>query len=141
MTDAPAASIPPPAPYVAEESMTMPVVIYVLYLLGYFTGGLSTLIGLVIAYVQKAQASPRALSHYVFQINTFWITLIALAISIVLAIMGMPLLLLHGVGVIFFVLSGLMGLAITVWFLVRCVVGLIRAAQGEAYPMPRSWLL
>ena len=76
-----------------------------------------------------------------FLINTFWITLVGIAACTVLALVGAPMLFLHGVGIVFFMLSGLVGLVTTIWFLVRCVVGLVRAAQGEPCASPRSWLL
>ncbi|MBE7217271.1 MAG: hypothetical protein INR64_02265 [Caulobacteraceae bacterium] len=142
MTDvsAPAPSTAPP-PRVDAEPLGMPIAVYVLYILGFFTGGLAAIVGVVLAYVQRSDAGPRAASHYVFAINTFWIMVVAIAASTLLAILGLPMLFLHGAGIVLFLLSGLIGAAGTIWFLVRCVVGLVRAAQGEGCAAPRSWLL
>ena len=57
-----------------DEDRTMPVVVYVLYLLG-FAGGITAFIGFVMAYALKGRASERMRSHYVFQIRTVWIGL------------------------------------------------------------------
>ena len=142
MTDASFDTSPrtPPPPVYADDQLTLPVVVYVLYLIGVFTGGLACLAGVVLAYLLKGDAGPRARSHYVFLINTFWLALIALALACVLAIAGVPLMLLGGMGVPLFILAGLLGAGATIWFAVRCLLGLVRAAQGQAYPDPRTWL-
>ena len=114
--------------------------VYALYLAGFFTGGLTALIGLIMAYVLKGDAGPRVASHYIFQINTFWLATLAYVVVLVLSVMGFPLLFLHGAGIVLFVLGGLLAAAATIWFAVRCVIGLVRAAQGAVYPDPRTWL-
>ena len=139
MTDAPLHSQMPPIQSRSEET-TLPIVVYALYLAGYFTGGVTAVIGLIMAYVLKGDAGQRAVSHYIFQINTFWLAILAYAVVAVLSVIGLPLLFLHGAGVVFFVLAGLLGAAATIWFAVRCIIGLVRAAQGAAYPDPRTWL-
>lgn len=53
-----------------DESSTIKIV-YILYLIGFFTG-ITTLIGVVIAYMGKSSTSPVAASHYKHQINIFW---------------------------------------------------------------------
>ena len=140
MTDAPLHSQVPPPMQARADEMTLPIVVYALLLGGFLTGGLSALVGLVAAYVLKGDAGPRAASHYVFEINTFWLATLAYVVVGVLSIMGLPLLFLHGAGIVFFVLAGLLGVAASIWFAARCVIGLVRAAQGEAYPDPRTWL-
>ena len=142
MTDASFDAAPrtPPPPVYSDETLTLPVVVYALYLVGVFTGGFTCLAGLVLAYVLRGDAGPRARSHYVFLINTFWLALIVLALACVLAVAGLPLMLLGGGGLVLFMLAGLLGAGVTVWFAVRCLLGLVRAAQGQAYPDPRTWL-
>ena len=139
MTDAPMQRQAPP-PTARAEELTLPIVVYALYLAGFFTGGLTALIGLVMAYVLKGDAGPRAASHYIFEINTFWLATLAYAAVVVLSVMGLPLLFLHGAGIVCFVLAGVLGVATSIWFAVRCVIGLVRATQGGAYPDPRTWL-
>ena len=139
MTDTSMQSHLPP-PQARSEELTLPIVVYALFLAGFLTGGLTALVGLIMAYVLKGDAGPRAASHYVFAINTFWLATLAYVVVIVLSVMGLPLLFLHGAGIVLFVLAGLLGAAATIWFAVRCVIGLVRAAQGAAYPDPRTWL-
>jgi len=119
---------------------TYVVSVYVLYLLGFFTGGVSTVIGLIMAYMLKGAAGPRAFSHYVFAIRTFWLTLVwSLIGSVVLGIgcllaavlIGIPILVVAGIG--FCVLP--------IWFAVRCVLGLIAALDDRSYERPRAWLV
>ena len=46
---------------------------YALFLAGFLTAGLTTLIGLVMTYVLRGDASPIARSHYRFLSRTFWL--------------------------------------------------------------------
>jgi len=59
---------------VATDDRTMPAVTYGLYLLGFASAGLTTLIGLIIAYANRAAATPAIASHYTFLIRTFWLS-------------------------------------------------------------------
>ena len=70
---------------------TLAVVVYAIYGLSYFTG-ISALIGLIIAYVKIDDADPMLRSHYRFQIRTFWIGLLYLAVGIPLCavLIGIP---------------------------------------------------
>ena len=122
-----------------DDDKTLPMVVYVLYLIG-FAGGLTLLIGFIMAYVLKGNAGPIARSHFVFQIRTVWIGLAWALLGGVIALVGLPLTLVL-IGFLFLKLAfGIFGL-IGIWFLVRCVVGLIYASRGEAYPRPAAWLI
>lgn len=142
MTDAPSPSQLAPTPQAHAEELTVPIVVYALLLAGFFTGGLAAIAGVVTAYVLKADAGPRASSHFVFEINTFWLATLAYVVVFLLCAVGFPLIfMVHGgFGVGLFVLAGVLGLAASLWFAVRCVIGLVRALQGVAYPDPRTWL-
>lgn len=63
---------------VTEEKTTIPMAVYILYLVG-FLAGITALVGLVLAYVNRSDASAWLQSHYTFQIRTFWIGLGMLA--------------------------------------------------------------
>jgi uncharacterized membrane protein len=142
MTD-PLYSEPLPLRSPLEEMLndkTYVVSIYILYLLGFFTGGVTAVIGLVMAYMLKGAAGPRAFSHYVFAIRTFWLTVVwALIGGMVLGIgclltailIGIPILIVAGIG--FCILP--------IWFAVRCVLGLIAAIDDRPYERPRVWLI
>jgi uncharacterized membrane protein len=100
------------------------VVVYLLYFVGYFTG-ISVLIGVVIAHVKIDDTDPVLRSHYQFQIRTFWIGLLYLAI-------GFPLCMV------------LIGFPVLVWWLVWSLIRLVKGimALNEYKPIanPRSWL-
>jgi len=124
--------------YAGNEDKTMPAVCYALYLLAFVTG-ITAIVGLVIAYAQRSTAGPANESHYTFLIRTFWI---GLALMIAGGVV-------FGVGAILaFILIGfpIMGLAwliwaaASVWYAVRCIVGLVYLSRGEAYPRPLAVL-
>jgi uncharacterized membrane protein len=119
---------------------TYVVGVYALFLLGFFTGFVTTVIGLIMAYMLKGGAGPRAYSHYVFAIRTFWLSLVlGLIAALVLAIgcalsvilIGIPILILAGIGCC----------ALPIWFVVRCVIGLIAALDDRPYERPQAWAL
>ncbi len=129
-----------PTDYGGPDDKTMTLVVYALYLLGYITGGLTTLIGLVMAYVLKSNASDRALSHYVFLIRTFWIALGWALVAGVLVMVGIPLSFIL-IGVPLLLLAKLVMAVVAVWYGVRCIIGLVAASQDQAYGRPRAWII
>jgi uncharacterized membrane protein len=133
------ATVLDPAPRATSEDLTLPIVCYVLYLLMIPTGGLAYLAGVIIAYAQRDGAGPAARSHYEFLIRTFWLSLVGLCAGVALCVVG---------GVLSVVLIGipilLAGVALLglgkLWFVIRCVLGIAKAAQKEAYPRPDAVL-
>jgi len=103
---------------------TLAVVVYALYGIGYFTG-ITALIGVIIAHVKVDDADPVVRSHYQFQIRTFWIGLLYLAIGVVLSVVliGVPIL------VWWFV-----------WSLVRIIKGGLLLMEDRPIVNPASWL-
>ena len=101
------------------------LVVYILYLAGLFLG-ITAVGGVVMAYIARDKAEGWVVSHYEFQIRTFWLTLLYAAIGLVLSfvMIGIPVL-----------------MATFVWFIIRNVKGLIRASQDEPIPDPKSWLI
>ena len=101
------------------------LLIYVLYLAGLLFG-ITAVVGVVMAYIAREKAEGWAVSHYEFQIRTFWLTLLYAAIGLALSfvLIGIPVL-----------------MATFVWFIIRNVKGLIRASQDEPIPDPKSWLI
>ena len=100
-------------------------VIYVLYLAG-LAIGVSGIVGVVMAYINRGRAGGWVESHYTFLIRTFWIGLLYAVISVILmlAIVGIVL-----------------AFATAVWFIARCIVGLQAAGRGEPVRNPQSWML
>ena len=100
--------------------------IYILYLASVVVG-ITMLIGLVIAYLNRgAAAGTWVESHYTYQIRTFWIGLLYGLICVVLMIIGIGFLLI---------------VAVLVWGVVRCIRGLQWSSSGQPVPNPNSWLV
>jgi len=95
------------------------IVAYILYLLGWPTIHLTTIAGLVLAYVQRREARGTIWeSHFSNLTETFWIAIIVaiVAVPLCFVVIGIPILL---------------GLA--VWVLFRTIKGLIRAIESQPY--------
>ena len=123
----------------AGEDKILPIVVYALYLLG-FTNGLTFLVGLIVAYVNRETAGPINASHYTFAIRTFWLSIWWFLIGLALVFVGLALLVLL-IGIPIMIVGGAILGAISVWFVVRTVLGLVYLLRGEAYPRPRAWLI
>jgi len=115
---------PPATPRPIVSDTEIALAIYVLYAVGYFTG-ISALIGVVIAHVKVADPDPVLHTHYQFQIRTFWIGLMYLAIGfpLCLVVIGFPILLWW-----------------FVWSLIRIVKGMIAVNEYRPIANPKSWL-
>jgi uncharacterized membrane protein len=120
-------SMPPPEPLVppaapratsSADLRTLTLICYGLYLLGVING-LTTLIGVIIAYVKRDDARSTIWStHFDNLMTVFWV-------SIVVFIVG-ALTWIFLIGFVFwFVLA--------IWYLYRCIKGLIRAVENRAY--------
>ncbi|WP_111412669.1 DUF4870 family protein [Billgrantia lactosivorans] len=109
-----------------EPDITLPIVVYALLLAGIVSGGLTTLIGVVIAYVYRGEGPHWLDEHYRYQIRTFWLTLLYLAIS--------SLLMLVMIGFVTWLL-------VVVWLVIRCVKGIKRLQQHRAPDNVDAWLI
>jgi uncharacterized membrane protein len=98
--------------------------IYILYLVSIIIG-ITAIVGLIMAYVNKDDAPDWLKSHYQFQIRTFWIGALYLFIGVLLSqfIIGL-----------FIILFWLL------WLIVRCAKGMKYLDRAEAYPDPTGWL-
>jgi uncharacterized membrane protein len=107
-------------PVRSEESLRGTAILcYALYLLGWPTVHIATLVALVLAYVQRSESHGTIWeSHFRNLIETFWVSLIVVAVAIPLCFVfvGIPI---------------LIGLA--VWFLYRTIKGLVRAIESRPY--------
>lgn len=101
------------------------LIVYVLYLFGFFTGGVSAVVGLIIAVMQVDRAGPVSRSHFQFQIRTFWIGLLYIVV---------------GVLTLHIAIGALILLWWIVWTAIRCVKGLLALNAGEPIAEPKSWL-
>jgi len=108
-----------PVPTTDESARGTAIISYVLFLIGWPTLHLATIVGLILAYVKRGETRGTIWeSHFDNIINTFWVTLVVgiVAIPLCFIIVGIPLLI--GVGI---------------WFLYRSIKGLIRAVDNKAY--------
>jgi uncharacterized membrane protein len=102
----------------------MATIVYILHLVG-LSAGITTVVGVVIAYVNRADAPEWVQSHYQFQIHTFWIGMLYAFISV------LTMLILVG---------WMLALFTVVWLIVRCAKGMKQIASGAAYPNVTTWL-
>jgi uncharacterized membrane protein len=128
--------------YSTSEDRTMPAICYGLYLLAFATG-ITAIIGVIIAYAQRATAGPDMQSHYTFLIRTFWLGIL---FAIVGAIVGGVLMAIGAVLTVILIgfpimaLAGLVWGVTAVWFGLRCILGLVYLSRGEPYPRPYAVL-
>lgn len=112
----------PPATQVAPSDSTAKIV-YVLYLVS-LVFGVTSLVGVIIAYVNVGDAPEPLRNHYRFQIRTFWIGLLYGVVGAIL---------------VFFVVGALVLAFVAVWVIVRCVKGLKHLDRREPYPNVETW--
>ena len=124
----------------AASDKTTVIVVYALYLAGFVTAGLTTLVGLVMTYVLRGEASEIGRTHYVFLARTFWKGLLFSAVGWVLLILGLPLSFIL-IGIPLILAAKLVWVLALVWYGARCVLGLLAALDNRPYGAPRSWLI
>ncbi len=113
-----------PAPHRTEF---IAKIVYVLYLASLlpFLLGITSLVGVVMAYVYEGDAPDWMKTHFQLQVRTFWIWLLGAIVGVPLSYVGI------GVAVLVF---------LAVWVVVRCVKGLRFLDRREPYPDPATWL-
>ncbi len=105
---------------------TMAMVVYALHLAGIVTGGLTSLVGVVIAYVYRGKGPSWLDEHYRYQIRTFWIGLLYFTLS----------------GLLTFIVIGFLTWLLTViWLVVRCVKGFKGLQEKRAPDNVDTWLV
>ena len=98
--------------------------IYILYLVSIILG-LTSIIGLIMSYVNKGDAPDWLKTHYQFLIRTFWIGLLYSVIGLILMTV---------------VIGFLVLLFALVWFIIRCVKGMKLLDEGKPHPNPTGWM-
>lgn len=99
--------------------------VYILYLVS-FVIGITCIVGLVFAYMNRSKAEPWLQSHYTFLIRTFWISVLLFFAALVLSLI---------------LVGFLVMIAIAVWVIVRCVIGLQKVSRREPIENPETWLI
>ena len=99
-------------------------VIYILYLVGMVVG-ITPIVGVIMAYVNRGEAPGWVQTHYQMQIRTFWIGVLYGLISAVTS---------------FIVIGLFLAFLTLIWWIVRCVKGLKALSIAAPYDNPTSWL-
>jgi uncharacterized membrane protein len=123
-TPSPTPPSPPPvipaAPAIPTDARTLAIIVYGLYIAAVFTGGASGLVGVILAYVKRADTKGTPFeSHFENAIQAFWIWLIGFVVGILTTWL-------------FFIGFLIMGAAF-LYFLYRSIKGLILAIDSKPY--------
>jgi uncharacterized membrane protein len=108
-----------------EPGPTNVQVIYILYLAGLVIG-ISGLVAIVLAYINRGKSEAWIETHYTWAIRTFWIGLLYALVSVLL---------------MFVMIGFLLIFATAVWFIIRCVIGLQMVGRNEPIRNPESWMI
>ncbi|SOE18375.1 uncharacterized membrane protein [Hoeflea halophila] len=108
-----------------EPGKTNMQVIYVLYLAS-FVIGITGIVGIVLAHLNRGKSAAWIESHYTWAIRTFWLGLLGALTSGVLMIVMIGMLLMP---------------LVALWVIIRTIVGLQKLGRNEAITNPQSWLL
>lgn len=108
-----------------EPGPTNIQVIYVLYLVSLVLG-VTALVGIVLAYLNRGKSEEWIETHYTWAIRTFWIGLLFGFISMILMVVGIGFLLMF---------------AVAIWAVVRIVIGLQQVSRNAPIKNPQSWML
>lgn len=98
--------------------------IYILYLVGIIVG-ITTLIGVVMAYINRGKYAGWLDSHYTFLIRTFWIGFLYSIIGALTTVI---------------IIGFLILLFTVIWFIVRMIKGLQALGRKEPIANPQSWM-
>lgn len=99
--------------------------VYILYLVS-FVIGITCIVGLVFAYMNRSKAEPWLQTHYTFLIRTFWISVLLFFAALILSLI---------------LVGFLVMIAIAIWVIVRCVIGLQKVSRKEPIENPETWLI
>lgn len=105
------------------STKNMAKIVYVLYLVGLFFG-ITAIIGVVIAYINKEDAKPWLQTHYQFQIRTFWIGALYIIIASILTLV---------------LIGWLVFLFWLLWVIIRCIKGIKALDASNPITEPKRW--
>jgi uncharacterized membrane protein len=115
-------AVPPPAVPAAKDDWALAV--YILYLVALVVG-ITSIAGVIVAYVKIDTANPVTATHYRFQIRTFWISVLYWVVGCLLAL----------VVVGFAVLAWWF-----IWYLIRNIKGILLLNENRPVAKPGSWM-
>jgi len=97
--------------------------VYILYLVGILVG-ITAIVGVVMAYINKDGAPDWLISHYNNQINIFWKGLLYMVICTVLT---------------FIIIGFVLYFVALIWYIVRNVKGMQALGRDQAIENPGTW--
>lgn len=117
--------------FAGERGRGTAFVVYVLYLMSIPSAGILALVGLVVAYIGREDATGIGRAHIEDQIRTWWTAFWwAIAIWIGYVVGGLLSVVLIGIPIL--LLAALANLIVLIWFTVKGVFGLIALLDGRA---------
>ncbi|MBX7249696.1 MAG: hypothetical protein K1X35_11720 [Caulobacteraceae bacterium] len=128
MTETANRPLPHEAQYAAADHGKVPAfIVYALYIAGVFSAHLLSPIGVIVAYVTRAEASTWVRTHLDSQIKMFWtvfwwiVGLGALGVVLTPLLVGIPIL----------IVAVILAFILTIWFGVKSVMGLVKLINGR----------
>lgn len=109
---------------VVDHSLTVARLTYLLYAVA-SVSGFPMLIGLILAYVARGEASPALQTHYRFLIRTFWGGLVLILVGVLTWIFAVGMFLLW---------------LLPLWYVIRIVRGWMLLEDRKPVPNPESLL-
>jgi uncharacterized membrane protein len=110
-------------PLEAGSPRVMAMAIYICYLAS-FLAGITALVGIVLAMMNRGTGPAWLDSHYRYQIRTFWIGLLYTIVGFVTILVFVGWIVL---------------LATSIWLILRCARGLTWLDKRQPVPDPATW--
>lgn len=128
----------PDPPYTVpagNDAKTLAIVLYALSIAGFVTGGLTSLVALIIGLIKISDVRGTVYeSHFeLVNLTNIW----GLAAGVALTIIGTLLMIV----LIGFIVLPLGALALAAWYLARLVIGLMKLMDDKPIDNPRTWLV
>lgn len=125
---------PGPTPVTTDSHKTLAIIIYVLSLAGFVTGGITSIVALVIGLIKKDEVRGTIYeSHFEFANWTnIWMLVAGIAITIVGTLLMIVL--------IGFIILPIGLVLLAIWYGVRLILGLIKLMDNRPIDNPRGFL-
>jgi uncharacterized membrane protein len=107
-----------------DRNATNVNIVYYLYLASIVLG-VTAIVGVIMAFMNRLGTGDWLDTHYTYQIRTFWIGILYFVISVILTMV---------------VIGAFLIVATLVWWIVRCLKGLKLAGQRQPIPDPKTWM-
>lgn len=107
-----------------DKSRSAAMLVYILMLIAPILGGVTALIGVILAYVYRDDCPEWLAGHFQLQIRTFWIGLLYFSIATI---------------TLWILIGQLLLIIAFIWYLVRLIRGIKSLNHNRPYPNPSSW--